>query len=739
MFNLIQQQQMLKQFIAAGSLIFFSQLTHAQTDSLKTKSDLQEVVILGTKAQNNNPITFSNLNKKEIDKQNFGQDLPFLLNLTPSTVVSSDAGAGVGYTGIRIRGTDPSRTNVTVNGVPINDAESHGTFWVNMPDLASSSQNIQVQRGVGTSSNGAGAFGASINIQTDGLNQKAYTEIANSYGSFNTWKHTIKAGTGLLENKWAFDARLSKITSDGFIDRASSDLKSFFVSAARYGEKSVLKINVFSGKEKTYQAWNGISEDILKTGNRTHNDFTYPNQTDNYQQDYYQLFYTYQFTKNIKGNVGVHYTYGRGYYEEFKEEEEFKTYKLKDTLFILNNNVVDTVTKGNFIRRRWLENDFYGTVFSFIYEKNKLNLTIGGGLNQYDGRHYGELIWSQYAMGGNINDHFYDGKSTKTDFNIYAKASYKITTQLEGFVDLQQRKIDYKTKGEDLNSGVYIPYDVNLSYNFFNPKAGLTYQIENNANVYAYVGIANKEPVRNDIIQASNKSIPNPEQLINYEFGYRKNWKRSAFSINLYYMDYKDQLINTGQLNDVGAANRVNVPNSYRTGIEITTGIQLIEKLKWQATFTYSQNKIKEFTEYLSNSDDFNAPQIQVKHSDVSIAFSPNYIGSSIFTYNVIKNFDVDFISKYVGKQYLDNTESDDRKLNAFFLNDVRFTYGFEWKNICKSIGLGLQVNNIFDVKYESNGATYPGGISNTGVRTDYNYYYPQAGTNLMGNLVLKF
>lgn len=730
---------MLKQFITAGSLVLFSQLSHAQTDSLKTKADLQEVVILGTKAQNNNPITFSNLNKKEIDKQNFGQDLPFLLNLTPSTVVSSDAGAGVGYTGIRIRGTDPSRTNVTVNGVPINDAESHGTFWVNMPDLASSSQNIQVQRGVGTSSNGAGAFGASINIQTDGLNQKAYAEVANSYGSFNTWKHTVKAGTGLLENKWAFDARLSKITSDGYIDRASSDLKSFFVSAARYGEKSILKVNVFSGKEKTYQAWNGISEDILKIGNRTHNDFTYPNQTDNYQQDYYQLFYTYQFTKNIKANVGAHYTYGRGYYEEFREDETFKTYKLKDTLFVFNNNAIDTITKGNFVRRRWLDNDFYGTVFSFIYEKNKLNLTIGGGLNQYDGRHYGELIWSQYSMGGNINDHFYDGKSTKTDFNIYAKASYKITGKLEGFVDLQQRRIDYKTKGEDLNSGVYIPYDVNLTYNFFNPKAGITYQVESNANIYAYVGIANKEPVRSDIIQASNKSIPSPEQLINYEFGYRKNWKKSAFSINVYYMDYKDQLINTGQLNDVGAANRVNVPNSYRSGIEITTGIQLIEKLKWQATFTYSQNRIKEYTEYLSNSDDFNAPQIQVKHQNVSIAFSPDYIGSSIFTYNVIKNFDVDFISKYVGKQYLDNTESEDRKLNAFFINDVRFSYAFEWKNICKSIGLGLQVNNIFDVKYESNGATYPGGISNAGVRTDYNYYYPQAGTNLMGNIVLKF
>jgi len=722
-----------------AGLLLMSQAAMAQIDSSKTRTELQEVVILGTKAQNNNPITFQNLNKKEIDKQNFGQDLPFLLNLTPSTVVSSDAGTGVGYTGIRIRGTDPSRTNVTINGVPINDAESHGMYWVNMPDMASSSQNIQVQRGVGTSSNGAGAFGASINVQTDVLNTKRYAEVSNTYGSFNTWKHTVKAGTGLLENKWAFDTRLSKLASDGFIDRASSDLKSFFISAARYGEKSIFKINVFSGKEKTYQAWNGISEYILNTGNRTHNDFTYPNQTDNYQQDYYQMFYTYQFNQYIKANIGLHYTYGRGYYEEYREGDNFSTYKLKDTLFLLNNNVVDTITSGNFVRRRWLDNDFYGTVFSFIYDKNKLNLTIGGGLNQYDGRHFAELIWSQYAMGSNINDHFYDGKSFKTDFNLYGKASYKLSPKIDGFVDLQYRRIDYKTKGEDLNSGVYIPYDVNLIYNFFNPKAGITYKLKESANVYAYIGIANKEPVRSDIIQASNKSLPKQEQLVNYELGYRKTWKKSALSMNLYYMDYKDQLINTGQLNDVGAANRVNVPSSYRAGIEISSGVQLLQKLKWQATFTYSQNRIKEITEYLSNSDDYSAPQIQVIHKDVSIAYSPSYIGSSLFSYQALKNFEVDLISKYVGKQYLDNTESESRKLNAFFVNDLRFTYGFEVKNLCKSVRIGLQINNILNVKYESNGSTYPGGISSTGVRTDNNYYFPQAGTNFMGNVVLKF
>ena len=726
---------MLKKFIAAGTFMATSLMIAAQTDSLKTKTDLQEVVVMGTKAQANNPITFQNLNKKEIDKQNFGQDLPFLLNLTPSTVISSDAGAGVGYTGIRIRGTDPTRTNVTINGVPINDAESHGTFWVNMPDMASSSQNIQVQRGVGTSSNGAGAFGASINIQTDGLNPNAYSEISSGYGSFNTWKNTVKAGSGLLSNNWAFDARLSKITSDGFIDRASSDLKSFFVSAGRYGKKSIFKVNVFSGKEKTYQAWNGISEDLLKAGNRTHNDFTYPNQTDNYQQDYYQMFYTYQFNKHIKANIGLHYTYGRGYYEEYREGDKFSTYKLKDTLFVLNTNVIDTITRGNFVRRRWLDNDFYGTVFSFVYEKNKLNITVGGGLNKYDGRHYGELIWSQFAMDGNINDRFYDGNSTKTDFNIYGKATYNLTNKLDGFIDLQQRTINYKAKGEDLNNGVYLPYNINLNFNFFNPKAGLTYSVQKNANIYAYVGVANKEPVRNDIIQANPLNLPKPEQLINYEFGFRKNWKKSAFSANIYYMDYRNQLITTGQINDVGAYNRVNVPNSYRAGIELTAGLQLIKNLKWQTTFTFSQNKIKEFTEFVDDWD--NGGQIQTQHKDVSIAFSPNIIGSSIFTYSPFAKCDIDLISKYIGKQYLDNTENENRKIDAFFVNDIRITYGLTVKSMFKYIGLGLQVNNVLNEKYAPNGYTYSGYSG--GVRGDYNFYYPQAGTNFLTNLVLKF
>lgn len=752
-------KKMLFATCAFGSMAAFAQ---TDNDTITSREILQDVVVKGTKASKNQPVTFTNLSKKEIAEQNFGQDVPFLLNLTPSVVINSDAGAGVGYTGIRIRGTDPSRTNVTINGVPINDAESHGMFWVNMPDLASSMQSIQVQRGVGTSSNGAGAFGASINVQTDVLNQKAYTEVANSIGSFNTFKHTIKGGTGLLDNKWAFDARLSKITSDGFIDRSQSDLKSFFISGAYYGKKSILKMNIFSGKEITYQAWNGIPEarlrgnilamndyamnnelsveetnQLLTSGNRTYNSFTYKNQTDNYQQDYYQLFYTHEFSKHLLFNIGLHYTYGRGYYEEYRSNEKLSTYKINDTVFSFNQNSlqVDTITRGDFIRRRWLDNDFYGTVFSLTYDKDKLNVTLGGGANRYDGRHFGELIWAQYALGSKINERFYEGKSTKTDVNVYVKAGYKITEKLEVFVDLQQRIIDYKLKGEDLSSGIYYPYDFNLSYNFFNPKAGLTYGINKKSNVYAYGGVAGKEPIRNDIINASNSSIPKQEQLTNIELGYRGEWKKYALHMNFYYMNYKNQLIATGEINDVGAYNRVNVPVSYRAGIELAGGIQILRNLNWNATFTYSDNRIKSFTAYTDDYD--NGGQLAETMNNKKIAFSPDIVASSQLSYKPIKNLQADFITKYVSEQFLDNTENDTRKLDAFVVNDLRLSYSIAPKQWFKQIKIGVLVNNLLDEKYEPNGYTY--GWIYGGQRYDYNFYFPQAGRNYLAQLVFAF
>jgi len=711
-----------------------------------------EALVQATRAKDNSASTFTNINKQELAKQNFGQDLPFLLNLTPSTVINSDAGAGIGYTGIRIRGVDPTRTNVTINGIPVNDAESHGTFWVNTPDLASSVENIQVQRGVGTSTNGAAAFGASINIQTDGLSHKPFAEIANSIGSFNTRKHTVKFGTGLLENGWAFDLRLSKLNSDGFIDRSSSDLKSFYTSASRYGKKSLFKVNVFSGKEVTYQAWNGIPEPrlrnniegmneyanllgtdldhLLKSGNRTYNEFNYKNQVDNYQQDHYQLFYTYLPNKYLKLNIGAHYTYGRGYYEELKSGERLSKYKLNDV--IIGN---DTVRRSDIVRRRWLDNDFYGMVFSAIYEKNKLTATFGGGANVYEGSNFGELIWTQYASNSFLGTRFYDGNSTKKEVNFYGKANYQFTDKFSSFVDIQVRSINYDLKGVDLNGSNYNPYDFNLNYFFFNPKAGLSYAFNQRTNVYAYFGIANREPERKDIIQAPVNNVPTSERLFNYELGFRKRMNKFSVEANAYYMDYQNQLVNTGQVNDVGAYNRVNVASSYRAGIELAGGVQLLKKLRWQATLTYSQNRINHFTEYIDDWD--NGTQITEIHHEKKIGFSPDWIASSVLTYTPVKQLQVDLITKYVSEQYLDNTENDKRKLDAFLVNDIRINYDLPITFMFNSIRFGVLVNNLLDVNYEPNGYTFSGITG--GSRYDFNYYYPQAGTNILANLILKF
>ncbi len=711
-----------------------------------------EVLVQATRAKENAATTFTSISKQELAKQNHGQDLPFLLNLTPSTVINSDAGAGIGYTGIRIRGVDPTRTNVTINGIPVNDAESHSTFWVNTPDLASSVQNIQVQRGVGTSTNGAASFGASINIQTDGLSTKPFAEIANSIGSFNTRKHTVKFGTGLLDNGWAFDLRLSKLSSDGFIDRSTSDLKSFFTSASRYGKKSLFKVNVFSGKEVSYQAWNGIPEprlsgdiagmnnyasllgtnlnDLLKSGNRTYNEFTYKNQTDNYQQDHYQIFYTYLPNKFLKLNVGGHYTYGRGYYEEFKADEKLSKYKLND---VYTTN--DTIKRSDIVRRRWLDNDFYGVIFSAIYEKDNLTATFGGGANIYDGKHYGEIVWAQFASNSVPGTHFYDGKSTKKEQNYYAKVNYLFTQKLSGFVDIQMRLINYNLNGIDLNGSSYNPYNFNLNYTFINPKAGVSYAFNNKTNIYGYVGVANREPERKDIIQASNNTIPTSERLLNFELGFRKRMKRFNVEANAYYMDYKNQLVNTGQINDVGAYNRVNVDKSYRAGIELTAGVKISKKMSWQATATYSQNRIKEFTEFVDDWD--NGTQITTIYKNKKIAFSPDWIATSLLSIVPIKQLQVDLITKYVSTQYLDNTQNEGRKLNSFIVNDIRLNYELPVTYLFSSIKIGVLVNNILNEKYEPNGYTFSAVTG--GQRYDFNYYFPQAGTNFLANIILRF
>ena len=524
----------------------------------KTAVAVDEVVVSATRANQKSAIAYTDVTRQELNKLNLGQDIPQLLNFTPSVVTTSDAGAGVGYTGIRIRGSDATRVNVTLNGIPYNDAESQGTYFVDMPDFASSVSSIQIQRGVGTSTNGAGAFGASINIQTNKLEEKPYAEVNLSGGSFGTRKVNILAGTGLLNNHFVLDARLSKIHSDGFIDRAFSDLKSFYLSGGYYAKNSFIRLNVFSGQEQTYQAWNGVPEAILPT-NRTYNSFTYDNQTDNYQQDNYQLISSFGLSKNWRLNASLFYTKGKGYYEEFKPNDAFSKYNLPPV--VIGDS---TISKTDIVRRKWLNNDFYGTVFSLDYNSfGKLTANIGGGWNQYQGGHYGEIIWTRIAGNTNIRNRYYNDDANKTDVNLYAKAFYQFSNQFNGFLDLQVRTVGYSFLG--FNSQLQnVQQNANLT--FFNPKAGLTYTINDHSTAYASVGVGHREPNRDDYTQSTPESRPKAEQLIDYEAGYKIQGQKFTVSVNGYYMAYQNQLVLSGQINDVGAYNRVNIPKSYRAG-----------------------------------------------------------------------------------------------------------------------------------------------------------------------------
>ncbi len=687
-----------------------------------------EVVVSATRAGKKDAFTFKNLTKADLDKVNQGQDLPYLLNQTPSVVVTSDAGAGVGYTGIRIRGSDATRINVTLNGIPLNDAESQGSFFINLPDLASSVDNIQIQRGVGTSTNGAGAFGASLNIQTTTRRDSAYAELNNTYGSYDTWRNTVSAGTGLINNKFSFDARLSRIKSDGYMDRASSNLKSFFVTGAYYGKNDILRANVFSGTEKTYQAWNGVPEEKLLT-DRTFNEFTYDNQTDNYQQDHYQLFYTRNLGRQLVANAALHYTYGRGYYEEFKANRTLADYGL--------GNVVvgsTTITKTDLVRRLWLDNDFYGGTYSLAYTPHSnLNFTLGGAYNRYEGEHFDEVIWAQYANyngAASMRHRYNDNDAFKSDFNIFGRASYQLD-QLNIFADLQYRNVFYSYYGLDANGN---PGQQSARLEFFNPKFGVTYNLTDRSNVYASVAVGNKEPNRRDFTDSNVNTRPKHETLTDIEFGYRSQQSNFNVGANGFAMLYKNQLINTGQINDVGGFTRQNVPNSYRLGVELDARWQIFKNFAWGATATLSESKIKKFTEYVyDNVSGF--PAKTFDYNNTNIAYSPNIILSSDLNYT-IHGIGFGFISKYVGKQFLDNTNTDSRSLDAFFVNDLRFTYNTPLLGI-KNVGLNFFINNVFNVKYESNGYTFPD--MNGGVIDRYNYYYPQATRNFLLSLNLKF
>ena len=687
---------------------------------------VDEVVVSATRANQKSAIAYTDVTRRDLDKLNLGQDIPQLLNFTPSIVTTSDAGAGVGYTGIRIRGSDATRVNITLNGIPYNDAESQGTFFVNMPDFASSVSSIQIQRGVGTSTNGAGAFGASVTIQTNKLETKPYAEMNLSAGSFGTRKVNVLAGTGLLNNHFVLDARLSKIHSDGYVDRASSDLKSFYVSGGCYTDKSFIRLNVFSGQERTYQAWNGVPEALLKT-NRTYNAFTYDNQTDNYQQDQYQLIASHELSRNWRLNTSFFYTKGRGYYEEFRPDDPLTRYGLP------NVTIGDSITRRtDIIRRQWLDNEYYGTVFSLDYNGfGKLTANVGGGWNQYKGEHFGEIIWARVAGNTNIRDRYYDDNATKTDLNLYAKAFYQLSTKLNGFADVQVRTVGYSFLGFN-SQRQNVQQSADLT--FFNPKAGLTYVLNDRSTVYASVGVGHREPNRNDYTQSTPESRPEAEQLIDYEAGYKRQTARLSFTANAYYMNYRNQLVLSGQLNDVGAANRVNIPVSYRAGLELEAGVRLAKTLRWNVNATFSRNKVGDFTEYLDNFDDGSQKSRQYRRTDIS--FSPGVVGGSQLLFTPVKGLELGLLTKYVGKQYLDNTSDENRKLNPYLTNDIRIIYSVKPK-FAQEIAFTLLLNNVLGELYESNGYTY--AYVSAGKVTADNGYYPQAGRNFLAGVRVRF
>jgi iron complex outermembrane receptor protein len=744
--------------LKAGSYVLVTKCVgyKVKMDSVKLKDNLSfeivlnqddksldEVVVSSTRVDNNLGFAYSDLSSEEIKKQNVGQDLPYALNSMPSVVINSDAGNGVGYTGLRIRGTDGTRINVTVNGVPINDAESQGTFFVNMADILSSTNNIQVQRGVGTSANGAGAFGASINMQTNQLNEKAYAQINNSLGSFNTVKNTIAAGTGLINNHFTFDARASRINSDGYIDRASSKLTSFYLSGGYYGAKTILKAIMFSGLEKTYQAWNYVLKDSIDNGNRTDNSCGmyydangnikyYNNETDNYKQDNYQFHFIHTFNNKLTVNLTGHYTAGKGYYEQYKQGQALSNYKMPD---VITSN--DTIRTTDLIRRRWLDNDFIGAIGNISYKPNTLlNFVLGGGYNTYYGRHNGDVIWAQFSNANDFKPRYYDDKATKKDGNVYLKSTIKPTDKFTAFVDLQYRTISYDFIGFD--TSLINTQPLNASYGFFNPKVGVNYLVTKNTNVYASYSIANKEPNRNDFVQSSKLSRPKSEQLNDLEIGVTHRLKNVSIGVNYYDMHYKNQLVLNGQINDVGAYNRVNVDYSYRRGVELELNANISKYFTFNGNVTLSQNKVNNYTEYIDSSNvDYSVfTQYKVKYTNTDISFSPNVIAAANFIFKPIKNLEITFLNKYVGKQYLDNTSDNERAIHDYLVTDFRVNYTIYTKLI-KEINLIAVVYNIANTKYETNGYNYSYYLDTKLIKS--NYLAPSAPTHFMLGLNLKF
>nr|WP_261975603.1 TonB-dependent receptor [Olleya sp. ITB9] len=724
------------------SICASAQQQSTQLDTTKV-TKLDEVLIQSIRVKDDAPITHSNVTKANLESRNLGQDIPILLNYLPSVVTTSDAGAGVGYTGIRVRGVSAQSTNITINGIPYNDSESLGTFWVNLGDFTSSVESLQLQRGVGTSTNGSGAFGASINVLSDAVSKKASGEVSNSFGSYNTRKHTVKYSTGLLNNQIEISGRLSQINSDGYIDRATSDLKSYFLQGAYIDDNTLIKAITFGGKEVTYQSWNGFDPDYVSAlganpnieENRTFNvsgayfdqdgnlQF-YDNEVDNYQQDHYQLHWNQKINNYWSTNLGLNYTKGSGYFEQYKEDEDFETYGF-DELVIGG----ETIDQTDVIRRRWLDNDFYVLNANVNYTDDKLNLSSGLFYSSYHGDHFGEVIWSQYASNSQIRDHYYDSDGDKYDFSTFAKANYQLNSKLSLFADLQFRSVNYDTSG--INSDLEL-FVIDKTYNFFNPKAGVSYNLNNNNNFYLSYARANREASRSDF--ESNPNIK-PEQLNDFELGWRYKNQNLVFNANAYYMLYNEQLVLTGTLDDVGAPIRENSGKSSRLGLELEAVVKVNDQFSIQPNVTLSSNKNDETIISKDGS--------LVNLGKTNISFSPDIVASNAIVFKPINALQLSFLSKYIGEQYMSNTDSQASKLDSYFVNDFNVSYEIKTNKIFKSILLSGLINNVFGEEYISNGYyyTYDDTWSdpNTTTTIEGTGYYPQATTNFLVGATLKF
>jgi len=709
-------------------LISFNVYSQQVIDTLQgTKQVLDEVIVQSVRVKYSSPISHSNISKSEMSSRNLGQDLPVLLNFLPSVVTTSDAGAGIGYTGIRIRGVSPQSTNITINGIPFNDPESHGTYWVNLPDFVSSVESLQVQRGVGTSTNGSGAFGASINILTDAISESPYAQISNSVGSFNTLKHTVKFSSGKLNDSFELSGRLSKIDSDGYIDRAYSDLKSYFIQGAYIKGNTLIKALTFGGHEKTYQSWYGLSWDELQD-NRRQNPYTYENEIDNYKQDHYQLHWNQKLNEKWSTNLGLNYTYGRGYFEQYREADSVDTYGgIVDSDTDQNGNLTGTT---DLIRRRWLDNNFYVLNASTNYNSSKLNLMFNTSYSTYSGDHFGEVIWARnFSKSSSIRDRYYDGNGKKTDFSLFAKGSLILNNAFEFYADFQLRNINYKTTG-------YTSDLVNMlldeSYSFFNPKFGLSYKLSSQSMVYGSYSRANREPSRSDF--ESNENIK-PEQLNDFEIGWRFRKDGLRLNINTYYMLYNEQLVLTGELDDVGSPIRTNSGSSYRMGIEAEAKIKLSEFFLMNTNVTLSSNKNKQtLSKFDGKIVDF---------GKTNISFSPDVIASNTIVFSPKDNLDISFLSKYVGKQYMGNIDAVNSILDSYFVNDLNLNYKINPNKTFKEIIISGLINNILDKEYVSNGYYYTyddtWSVPGQTKTMDGAGYYPQATRNFLIGITLKF